>query len=60
MGCLFPAGAKTIAEMIQAVILVVCDNTVLLISAVHCPKWFLSLGSLRLHSIQVSGQIPMR
>ena len=26
MGCLFPAGAKTIAEMIQAVIPVVCDS----------------------------------
>ena len=30
-------------------------------SAVHCPKWFLSMGSLRLHSMQLgSGRIPVR
>ena len=37
------------------------SHTVLLSSAVHCPRWFLSMGSRRLHSMQQgSGRIPMR
>jgi len=28
------------------------SNSVLLNSAVHCPRWFLSVGSRRLHSVQ--------
>ena len=37
------------------------SHSVLLSSAVHCPRWFLSMGSRRLHSMQQgSGRIPMR
>ena len=28
------------------------SHSVLLDNAVHCPRWFLSMGSCRLHSIQ--------
>ena len=28
------------------------SHSVLLNSAVHCPRWFLSMGSRRLHSMQ--------
>jgi hypothetical protein len=32
-----------------------------LVNAAHCPRWFLSIGSRRLHSMQKgSGRIPMR
>ena len=37
------------------------SQSVLLSSAVHCPRWFLCMGSRRLHSMQWgSGRIPMR
>jgi len=37
------------------------SHSVLLRSAVHCPRWFLSTGSRRLHGMQCeSGRIPMR
>ena len=29
------------------------SHSVLLASAAHCPRWFLSMGSRRLHSMQL-------
>jgi hypothetical protein len=38
-----------------------CSHSVPLVNAAHCPRWFLSMGSRRLHSMQKgSGQILMR